>query len=136
MWNSHRVPSVLEQLGRRQPANPRAHHDHTRRVSRGLQPILDNPQQLLVVLVVETILREAREPLGTQETHEQEDQEEDWGGKKRREGSSVALALRVIPGGTDWLRGCRHPRRKKRNWGGCEIPGTSGSITEGAKTRQ
>lgn len=100
------MPSVPEQLGRRQPADPRAHHDHVRRASRGLQPVLDNPQQLLVVLVMETILGEAREPLGTQETREQEDQEEDWGGKKRREGSNEALALKVIPAGTAWLQGC------------------------------
>lgn len=51
-------------------------------MSRGLQPVLGNLQQLLIVLVTETVLREAREALGAQETGEQEDFEEDWGEEK------------------------------------------------------
>lgn len=101
------MSSVPEQLGCCQPPDARAHHDHVRRASRGLQPIPGNLQQLLIVLVTETVLREAREPLGAQETREQEDLEEDWGGKKRREGKNVALALGDIAEGTDWLQGCR-----------------------------
>lgn len=99
--DSHLVSSIPEQLGCRQPPNPCAHHDHVRRVSRGLQPVLGNLQQLLVVLVTETILREAREPLGAQDTRQQEDLEEDWEGKKRREGNNAGLALKVIADGTD-----------------------------------
>lgn len=92
----HRVPGVAEQLGRRQPPDPGAHHDHARRAGRGLQPIPDNPQQLLVVLVVETILGEAREPLGAQQARQQEDLENGCGERKRREGNSAALAQTLL----------------------------------------
>lgn len=92
----HLVPGVAEQLGRRQPADPCAHHDHARRAGRGLQPIPDNLQQLLVVLVVETILGKAREPLGAQQARQQEDLENGWGGKKRREGNSAASAQTLL----------------------------------------
>lgn len=79
------VAGISEQLRRCEPTYPCTNNDHVCWVSCRLQPIFNNVQQLFVVFVVETILREAREPLGAQETCQQEDWEEDWGEKRREE---------------------------------------------------
>lgn len=90
------VAGVSEQLRRCEPTYPCTNNDHVCWVSCRLQPIFNNVQQLFVVFVVETILREAREPLGAQETCQQEDWEEDWGEKRREEKRRLlAMSMQV-----------------------------------------
>lgn len=80
----HLVAGISEQLGGRQPADPCPDDDHSHRAGGAAQPVFGDFQQLLVVLVAETILGEPGEPLGAQERRQQEEREENWGGEGGR----------------------------------------------------